>query len=141
MANKPLIQALNALATHVPVNVSQRVLFAVCDTLAANCHWLVNTGIPNTQRGLAYARRDNRGGEIDIESIAAREHKLASMTEQMLECDAALDEAKKVYAKYSTNDYVWVPYNERRKGTVKSSADDAVEAALDKVRAKHGISA
>jgi len=149
---KKLTQAINAIALffHEPADaensnrfdrLQDRVLFNICDTLAGNVQWVLNTGLPNAQRAQAMAERSNKGGEIDLATLAEREAYLKTLTDQLMLADAALDEAMKVYTKYTGSDYVWVPYAERKRGAVKSTTADAAEAVAAKLRAKHGVAA
>jgi hypothetical protein len=149
---KQLNQAISTIAQffHEPsdneagnrfATLQDRMLFSICDTLAGNVQWVMNTGLPNTQRTYDRLCRENRGGEIDLISIAEKEDQLNAMKDQLMLADAALDAASAVYTKHTGKDYAWVPYADRNKGTVKSSTNDAANAALAAMRAKYGVKA
>jgi len=149
---KRLNQALTTVAQffHEPADtengnrfalLQDRVLFNICDTLAGNVQWVLNTGLPNAQRSLAAARRSSHGVEIDLNIVAEREAYLKVLSDQLVLADSALDEAMRTYTKHTGNDYVWVPYADRKRGGVQSTTDAAAEAVAAKLRAKHGIAA
>jgi len=121
--------------------LQHRMLFNICDVFGGNIHWILNTGGPGAQRQYEFACRVSKGGEIDLKNIEEADTKRKTLSDQSMLADEALEVAKQIYLEVVGEDYVFVPYADRKTKPSATSTDSAIEAAAAKLRAKYGVKA